>query len=675
MTARQVRSSGWIAVLAVAGGVRLWNALAGPRMWGYDAWGHVAYVLYLDLYRSVPWADQGWSYFHPPLHYLIGWLLAQARSGELLMRGLMLWGSLASLLTAGLAAWLARVAFPARPGLALLVFAAVACLPVQYYMSPMPGNEMTATLLGAAALASFVASERSTHGSLAADGVTGALLGLGLLTKFSGLVTALALLAALGVRAGLEPARAAALRRAALRGAVITSVALALCAPYYARNLVTFGTPFELSRGYPLVAEVERGQPPGVRRWRDFVTVSARVFSDPNPLAPHMYRSVWGSAYVNTWADLYRESDVARALEAEREERRSTTWLALLGLLPTGLALAGAGLALRDVARGWRRELWLAPLFVSLATLGSFALFAWRVPIWSALKASYLLGLSLPFALFLARTFEALLERGLRRACAVLATLLAAIALAASLVAIDGLVLPRRADAPATGAVRFYFGEYAAARGVYERLIAGSAYPVPWLDNLAAVELADGHPKQAHVLYARAVASEIEHGRFDPYRHGQLAVATALDGDLVGAQALLAEALEHGSAPELIANRGALSIALGDLPAAAIDLKAAIALAPGLTVARLNQARLLDRAGGGADAAQARASAEQAACQPPRGYPYGVGTGEVLEWGVGRRWLLRVEKEALAPALPAFYRNACAELSREARASAGAEPR
>ena len=43
---------------------------------------------------------------------------------------------------------------------------------------------------------------------------------------------------------------------------------------------------------------------------------------------------------------------------------------------------------------------------------------------------------------------------------------------------------------------------------------------------------------------------------------------------------------------------------------------------------------------------------------------YGVGTGEVLEWGVGRRWLLRVENGALAPALPAFFRDACAALAR-----------
>ena len=66
----------WALVLGLAVGVRLWNALAGPRMWGYDAWGHVAYTLFLDAYRGLPWADQGWSYFHPPLHYLLGWGLA-----------------------------------------------------------------------------------------------------------------------------------------------------------------------------------------------------------------------------------------------------------------------------------------------------------------------------------------------------------------------------------------------------------------------------------------------------------------------------------------------------------------------------------------------------------------------------------------------------------------------
>ena len=86
MTTRAALIAGWIAVLGSAVGVRLWNAWAGPLMWGYDAWGHVAYVIFLDIYRAVPWADQGWSYFHPPLHYALGWLLAQAGSGEVLMQ-------------------------------------------------------------------------------------------------------------------------------------------------------------------------------------------------------------------------------------------------------------------------------------------------------------------------------------------------------------------------------------------------------------------------------------------------------------------------------------------------------------------------------------------------------------------------------------------------------------
>ena len=674
VTARRACIAGWSLLLLVTLGVRLWNALGGPRMWGYDAWGHVAYVFYLDLYRAVPWADQGWSYFHPPLHYLIGWALAQARSGELLMRGLALWGSLASLLTAGLAARLACAGFPERPALSLLAFGAVACLPVQYYMGPMPGNEMTATLLGAAALTSFVQSESAERPSRRQDVLTGLWLGLGLLTKFSGLVTLVALLAALGVGAAQQPAPAAALRRAAVRGVGIAALALAIAAPYYARNLIAFGTPFELSRGYPLVAEVERGQPPGARSWRDFARISPKIFSDPNPLAPHMYRSVWGSAYVNLWADLYRESDVARALEAEREERRSTRALALLGLLPSGLALAGCWLALRDLARGRRRALWTASLLLSAATLGSFGLFAWRVPIWSALKASYLLGLSLPFALFLCRAIEELLGGGRRRTCAALSAGLAAVALAASAVAVDGLVLPRRADAPATGAVRFYFGEYEAARSVYQRLAAGAAYPVPWLDNLAAVELADGHPDQARLHYARAVMLERARGRLDPYRQGQLAVATALDGDLAGARSLLDDVLGRTSLPELLANRGALHAVQGDEGRAAVDLLDALAQAPDLFVARLNLARELKREGRMREAQAASAAAAQAACQAPRGFPYGVGTGEVLEWGVGRRWLLLLESGGLAPALPEFFREACARLSRAARAPAPASP-
>jgi tetratricopeptide (TPR) repeat protein len=618
-------------------------------MWGYDAWGHAAYVLFLDLYRGVPWADQGWSFFHPPLHYTLGWLLAQTGSGEVLMRGLALWGSAASLGTAALGAWVARRAAPDRPALALVGFCAVAFLPAHLFMSPMPGNELTLTLLSAASLCVFLANDARPRPALAGDAAAGVLAGAALLTKFSGLLPVLVALATLALRAGAER------RRAVARAGVFAATALAISAPYYARNVAAFGNPFELSRGYALVSSVERDQQPGWRSPLDYVRLPPALFTNPDPRAQHLLHSVWGTVYADAWADVFRESDVERALQSHPSARG----MLLAGLLPTGIFAAGALLAVGDVRRGRRREIYVAILVQALLTLGAFAVFAWRVPIWSALKASYLMGLSLPLAAFTARALEEVGRRfGRTRALTVVAAL-AAVWAAAAVVGLAGAVRPLRADAPATGAVRFYFGEYPDARRIYGRLVDGSGYPVPWLDNLAAVELAEGRPERSRLLYARALAVEAGVGRDSLERRGQLAAATALAGDPTAASALLGEALAERELPELLANRGALRLLAGDLAGAVRDLRAALDADPELVPAWRHLALAYTREGR-PDAAQA--GALRAACTPPRGYPRGVGTGEVLEWGVGRRWLLLVEADALRVALPAFYRDACRAL-------------
>ena len=657
---RWVLLAGWGVAVGLAVGVRLWNALAGPRMWGYDAWGHVAYALFLDLYRAVPWADQGWSYFHPPLHYLIGWVLAQGGSGELLVRGLAVAGSVASLATAALAASVVRAMAPERPALALVGFGAVAFLPVHFFLSPMPGNELSESFLTAASLAALVANERRARPTLAGAALVGALGGLALLTKFSGLLALGVACASLAARAALRGAWSAPPREAAARAAVVAAVGLAIAAPYYARNLAAFGTPFQLSRDYPLVAAVEREQPPGRRGALDYLRFPPAAFTDPNPLAPHLLGSVWASVYLNVWADTYRESDVERALEAERGERRSTSFMALLGLAPTGLAGLGAALAARDARRGRRREVALPLALQAAASLAAFVVFSWRVPLWSALKASYLLGLSLPFAAALARGVEAALDVRSRALRACVVATLACVALASSAVATAGLVLPRRADAPAMGAVHFYFGELDGARRIYGRLIAGARHPVPWLDNLAAVEIAAGNPGLGRRLLARAVELERAAGREDPYRRGRLAVAMALDADPAGALGLLDELLAGDPLPELLANRGAIRAAQGDLAGAEADLTLALAREPAQLPAWLDLARVLEARGDASGAEQARSEAAHRACVAPRRYPYGVGTGEVLEWGVARRPLLLWEGEGLRVAPPAFYRRSCA---------------
>jgi tetratricopeptide (TPR) repeat protein len=209
------------------------------------------------------------------------------------------------------------------------------------------------------------------------------------------------------------------------------------------------------------------------------------------------------------------------------------------------------------------------------------------------------------------------------------------------------------------GAVRFYFGELDAARRIYGRLVAGSRYPVPWLDNLAAVEIADGNADLARRLLARAVELEGQAGRGDPYRRGRLAVATALAADLPGARSLLDEVLASHPLPELQANRGAIRARQGDLAGAEADLTLALAGEPALVPAWLALARVLEAGGRAEEAELARAEAAHWACVPPRRHPYGLGTGEVLEWGISRRPLLVFEGEELRVAPPDFYRRSC----------------
>jgi Tfp pilus assembly protein PilF len=629
---------GWFGAVAVAVGVRLWNALAGPLMWGYDARGHLAYVFYLDRYAAIPWAHQGWGYFHPPLHYALGWALAQFGSAEVLLRGLALLGSAASLAIAGLAAAVTRAAAPEPPGLPLLAFTAVAFLPVHLYASPMSGNELTCAFFGAAALAALIANERRHRPQLRGDVLAGLLIGLGLLSKFSGAVFLAGALAVIALRSlrDCAPAR----RRTALRAAVLAGVALALAGPYYARNLAEYGTPFRMSRDYALAAQVEAGQAPGSRSWRDFVNLSPRLVSDPRPGAAHLVHSIWGSAYVNAWVDARSlwnrlpEDDAARV-------RRARIAMVSLGLPPTALALIGALLALRDVRRGRRADVYVPLLVWAALALLAFGVFAVRVPRISALKASYLFGLSLPYGVFAARAVEALGRRGAFAAFG--AVVLAAVA--AAVVYAVGPVHPRRDHNGALGAVQLLAGDHAAARRFYHGRLSRAPDSIDWLEGLAAVELAAGEAERARGLYARALSG----GRGDPNRLARLGVASALAGDFAAARAQLGAAVDAGA--PVFANRGALSAAVGDLAVAESDLRRALSLDPDLAAAWHNLAVVLERSGRAGEAASARREWRRAAHAPPRGYPYEVGVGLLHP---GRRPLLWLESDGLRLARAPF---------------------
>ena len=109
---------------------------------------------------------------------------------------------------------------------------------------------------------------------------------------------------------------------------------------------------------------------------------------------------------------------------------------------------------------------------------------------------------------------------------------------------------------------------------------------------------------------------------------------------------------------------------LGDLRTLpTIDLKAALALAPELVVARLNQARLLERR---AAPPGRGARARRGSARPPAGHRAAIPTAWARARCSSGAWVgagcCGSSADALAPALPAFFREACAELSEAARA-------
>lgn len=222
----------------------------------------------------------------------------------------------------------------------------------------------------------------------------------------------------------------------------------------------------------------------------------------------------------------------------------------------------GASLAARDVYRGRRREVYVTMLAALALGIVTMILYSWVVPRWPAIKAAYVFFLALPFAVFLARSIEALTARSPPWRV-VLPGTLAAFALLSAAINTSGLVVPQRAHSPAMGAFWYYFGQYDEARRFYER----------------------------------AVSLEQQAGRSNPYRNGQLAAAIALDGDLADASRRLDEVLAADRLPEPLADRGAIRAVQGNLGGAESDLRAALAAEPAQLPAWVNLARVLEQAG------------------------------------------------------------------------------
>jgi 4-amino-4-deoxy-L-arabinose transferase-like glycosyltransferase len=511
-------------MVLVSAAVRLHNVIVFPGLRAPDGFGHFTYIWHLAATGNVPLATAGWSFFHPPLYYawMAGvWNAASALPGETRLAigtGVI---ALLALVHAGVALRLLGRRLPHSPVARVAAAAMLLFLPVQLYSAGYVGNEaLGAVLCSLSLLATLAVLDRPTNTRAA---LLGLVLGAAMMTKF----TALAFVAGAFTTILLRAIVRRRLAEGARVAAVAATVLLALCAPFYARNLAVYGNPFQMSRDTLAVRRVENIQSQGQRTLAEYLLSDPMVFVRPQwpagiPLTgdipPTVVRSalresVWTGAFANTFFDAVG-GQVLPLVTHDNSTRRAGQVLLTLAALPTLIMLAGILVTLRGLWReGWRDEDVLLLVFFAFQ-IGLFVLGTLSVPMHAAVKATYLAPGWAMFGYWFGRGLDELLQRRPRLGAVVLADV-AALAVASTVVFTLGVVVGRgyldeTAESPTwqnvCGVVALAGGDRDTARAWFEKAVTKD-----WhlgFENLAALAFDEGRPLEA--TYQLRLAAKLQ---------------------------------------------------------------------------------------------------------------------------------------------------------------------
>jgi hypothetical protein len=378
--------------------MRLANAIRYPSLHGFDSYAHATYVWHLLKTWTVPLASEGWGRFHPPLYYWLTaglWSAMSALPPVTVLKALNVFYGAVGLVSAWMAALVARRYFGERRVYAWAAALFIVFLPVHIYTAPMLGNEGLSTVTCSVSL--YLLVRFLERPDLRSSILLGLCLGVAMLTKF----TAIVVVGSTGCTLVLWGLLTRRYRPAIVHLSVVVACLFAVSGWFYVRNVATYGNPFQMSRDFFATKRIESTIPTGQRTLSSYLTFDTAVLSHPSYANGPVLDNVWAGIYATAWFDAHGGWFFPSALYDSLAYRVGRI-LMVLGLAPTILVAIGLFQGLR-LARSREADAVLLPMLVTTACmLAMNVIYTFENRIFTAVKASYLLPAIVPFSFWFA---------------------------------------------------------------------------------------------------------------------------------------------------------------------------------------------------------------------------------------------------------------------------------
>lgn len=397
-----------LAITAVWIYVFVANVLPIPSDVGFDSTGHLDYIQYILHQHTLPAPTESWCSYQPPLYYVLAALAYGAGShfsGE--AGGLATLKIVAFLFGLGnvwIAYLLARLLFGAQSLRTAVAALFAGILPMNIYISAYTSNESTHAFFAGLALLFTVYAIKEQKVRLRTYAAIGLAVGLAVLSKYTVLVVAPLLVAALALKLILIETFSRA--RVAKLLLVVVLLPVLVGGWYYVRNTMYTGNPLFGNWAY-----LENGhgwwQQPGFHTPHYYLSFGESL------VRPYLcsFRSYWDALYSTFWSDGQIAGQIHWTYAQLVWDYDLMSVVSVLAVPATLMLGAGILLGVRSVLKGsdaaLRTVWWLITMSVLVLGLAMLA-GTLKLPYCGQAKAFYGLALMSPLVVFAATAFGTL---------------------------------------------------------------------------------------------------------------------------------------------------------------------------------------------------------------------------------------------------------------------------